>query len=54
MMADIEIITVKRPHSWLVKRGESELTCRTCGKLKRQTAGLVCFEEEIEREIAAP
>lgn len=51
-MADIEIITVKRPHSWLVKRDQPDVrTCKVCGKRADQVASFVCFEEEVEREI---
>ena len=52
-MPDIEIVTVRRPHSWAVKRGERDMRCATCGKLQRQTAGLVCFTEEVARVTGA-
>lgn len=51
-MADIEIIVVKRPHAWLVKRDQPGVrTCKTCGKRADQVATMVCFEEEVEREV---
>lgn len=53
-MPDIQIITVKRPHSWLVKRDAPDRQCKTCGKFARQVATAACFEEEIEREIEPP
>lgn len=55
-MPDIEIIEVKRPHSWLAKRGESaaDHTCRTCGKRRAQVATSTCYAEEVEREIGPP
>lgn len=55
-MPDIEIITIKRPHSWLAKRDQlaADHTCRNCGKRRAQIATAVCFEEEIEREVEPP
>lgn len=53
-MADnIEIITVKRPHSFVAKRGDNiaDHICRYCGKRRAQIASSVCFEEEVEREV---
>lgn len=51
---NIEIVTVKRAHRWIVKRGSNEMTCQNCGMAKRQSASLVCFEEEVEREVEPP
>ena len=56
-MADnIEIITVKRPHSFVAKRDQSvaDHICRNCGKRRVQLASAVCFEEEVEREVINP
>lgn len=52
-MAGVEIITVKRPHAWIVKRDQPGVrTCKVCGKRADQVATMVCFEEEIERDVA--
>lgn len=46
-----EIITVKRPHKWLVKRGSDRRVCSTCGANANAVASKVCYEEEVEREV---
>lgn len=50
---NIEIVTVKRAHSWIVKRDQPGVrTCKTCGAEASSVVSKVCFEEEVEREIA--
>lgn len=49
MMADIEIITVRRPHAWIVRRDQPGVrVCKVCGARAGQVVSKVCFEEEIE------